>query len=133
MDIFTEYATDHSKEEAGVWQQLGNGELLIARAGNRKYSRRLSALVEKNQRTLDLKNDASDDLSDEIMASVMAETILLGWRGSLKFKGADLGPYTKARAREILAVKDFRAVVNRFANEFEAYKLAQDEVAEANL
>ena len=127
MDVFNDFATDEEKEVNGVWHELGpKAEVLVARAGNRNYARRLSAEFDKNQRVLDLKNEAADKLSEQILISVMAETVLLGWRGEeFKFKGVAL-PYSLENAKKVLAVKDFRALISRLANETEKYRAAQE-------
>jgi len=125
MDVFKEFGTDAKKESEGVWHDVGGGgKILVARAGNRKHARLLSREVEKNQRTLDLKTDAADDVSDLIMIDVMAQTILLGWSG-LKFKGADL-PYSTENAKMLLGIKDFRALVSRVSNDLDNYRAAHE-------
>jgi hypothetical protein len=143
FDVFEQFATDETLELEGVWQPVGGGaaEVLVARSGNKKHSRLLSREVEKNQAALDAKTDEADKLSDQIMADVMAQTILLGWRTpqkdgaaplpTLRFKGDDL-PYSVANARTLLAVKDFRALIGRLSNEMEKYKLVREEQAAKN-
>jgi hypothetical protein len=131
MDVYQQFASDETKESQGVWcPQGGEASLLVARSGNRAYARMLSREVEKHQRTLDLKNDAADEMSDKIMIDVMAETILLGWKG-IQFKGADL-PYSKANAKMLLGVKDFRVHVSKLAGDFEAFRAVQETVAAGN-
>jgi hypothetical protein len=132
MDVFAQFATDEKKEVEGVWVDIGDGaELLIARAGNKKYARLLGSEVEKHQRALDAKGDASDELSERLMVGVFASTILLGWRGDFKFKGEAL-PYTNENARKVLGVKDFRAFVAKLSNDIDAYRAAQEATAGKN-
>lgn len=123
LDIYSSYATDATLENNGTWRDVGEAKLLIARAGNKKYSKLLSAAVESNQRALDLKDDKAEALSDEIMVNVMAQAVLLDWK-NVGYKGEPL-PYSVESAKTLLAVKDFRALVSRLANEFDAYKLAK--------
>lgn len=126
MDVFAAYATDEKKELEGVWSDIGDGaQLLVARAGNRKYARLLGSQIEKHQRALDTKNDAADELSDKILAEVMAQTVLLGWK-NIKFKGSELS-YSVDNAKMLLAVKDFRSLVSRLSNDFDSYRVAQEE------
>lgn len=128
MDVYQQFATDEKKENEGVWVAIGDGaELLVARSGNRKYSRLLAAAIEKHQRALDLKDDAADKLSDQIMIDVMAESILLGWKGPFSFKKVDVGAYSVSGAKTLLAVKDFRGYVSKLSNEFDSFRVAQDE------
>lgn len=127
MDVFAEFATDEKKETGGIWKRVSPvTELLIARTGNDRYARLLSAKYEEHQRALDLKSEASEQLSKQIMIEVMAETILLGWRGEMKAKGEAL-TYSVANATRLLGVKDFRALVNRLASDFDSYRAAQEE------
>ena len=131
LDIFEQFAADEQKEIEGVDCQIGGGAILkVARSGNKKYARKFQQLYEKHQRTLDLKNAASDDLADQIMIAVMAETVLLGWTG-IKYKGKTL-PYSVDNAKMLLAVKDFRALVSKLSGDFETYRLAQKAEAEEN-
>lgn len=139
MDIFNSYATDENLENNGTDFPLGDATLLIARAGNRKYSREITKAVEKRRVELDQGGpDATDaaaeaagKVSDEIMVDVMARTILLGWGGNFTFKGAPMA-YSEANARTVLAVKDFRKHVASLAESMEAYK-AKAEVATGNV
>lgn len=127
LDVYEVYQTDEKAENTGVWRNLGKAKLLVARAGNKAYSKMLSRLVEENQRDLDLKDDAAEVLSDSIMQQVLAATVLLDWQ-NVGFKGEIL-PYCVENAKTLLAVKDFRAQVSRLANEAEAFKLAKSEQA----
>lgn len=136
MDVFAQYATDESKEAEGVWVTLGREDdpkapaILVARSGNKKYTKMITREVEKNQRALDLKNDAADELSDQLMISVMANTVLLGWK-NLEFKGAPLA-YSVENAKVLLGVKDFRKLVARHSDDIELYRTAH-EVAQGNV
>lgn len=121
MDIFNSYATDTKREEEGSWVDLGGGaKLLIARAGNKKYSRLLSTLVEKNKIALDQKTDAADELSDDIMVEVFSKSILLGWQG-LSFKGEPI-TYSVENAAKLLALKDFRTDVATHSKNIDNYR-----------
>jgi len=130
MDVFTQYATDEVKEAEGVWDCLGRDDdpkapaLLIARSGNKKYTKMITQQVEKHQRELDLKNDAADELSDQLMIEVMARTILLGWK-NLEFKGQPL-EVSIENAKLLLSVKDFRKLVARKSDDIERYRVAHE-------
>lgn len=130
MDIFATYATDESKENDGAWFEIGDAEFLIARAGNRKYVKALTREIEKHQKPLDRKDEAADKLSDKIMVDVLAETILLDWRG-VERGGKDF-PYSKDNAKAALALKDFRREVVKCADDFAAYRAEQEAETEKN-
>ena len=121
FDVFTSFATDENLENNGTVFKLGKGSsLLIARAGNRTYSKTLTKMVEKHRVELDAGDESAEAVSDQIMIDVMAEAILLGWE-HLSFKGADL-PYTRENAKMLLGVKDFRKHVAGLSSEMDAYK-----------
>lgn len=125
QDIFATYATDEAKEEQGVWHPEGSGRILVARDGNRKYARALTAAVEKNQQLLDTKDEAAEKLSDEIMAEVMAKTILLGVE-DLGIKGQPVENTVDGR-KQLLAIKDFRLKVQRLSKNFDSYRVKQED------
>ena len=121
MDLFTSFATDENAELNGAWRDIGQGaSLLVARAGNRHYAKALTLAVEQNRPILETRGEVAEEKSDEIMVGVLADTILLGWKG-VKFKGKDF-PYSKENARTVLKMRDFRALVQRLADEAEAYR-----------
>lgn len=130
MDIFSTYAVDETKEQTGTWMEVGDAKLLVARAGNKNYVKLLGKEVEKNQKSLDRKDDAADALSDKIMIDVLAETVLLGWE-NVSYKGAQM-EYSKANAKEILSHKEFRREVMKLADDFNAFKLEQEAEAVKN-
>lgn len=131
FDIYAAYATDENLENNGTSFPIGkDSTLLVARAGNRAYSKAITKAVEKRRVELDGNDDAAAAVSDQIMVDVMAETILLGWTG-LSFQGADL-EYSQANAKTLLAVKDFRKHVASLADNMDAYKF-KAEVATGNV
>lgn len=131
MDIFREYATDDKKENEGIWKDIGDASFLVARAGNRAYAALLTSRVEESQRVLDSKTDAGKALSEAIMLEVSAKTVLLGWKGAVKFKGADL-PYSFENAKTLLSIKDFRKLVGQWSDDFNAYRVEDEEAARKN-
>ena len=131
MDYFDQYATDPELEAKGTWvPQPGGSKLLIARSGNRAYSKLLNSLVEENQEILNANDDVADKTSEEISVKVMAKTILLGWEG-VTYKGASL-PYTLDNAVMLLGHRDFRMLVGRLADKQANYRLKKEvEMGEA--
>ena len=133
-DLFDEYATDETLELDGAWVEIGKGrELLIARSGNRAYAKLLQKTVDKASKVLDMGDDVADAKSDEIMVEVIATTILRGWRTkvdkayvpTVNFKGEAV-TYSVAQAKKMVAVKDFRRLVMKHAEDMEAYKLKKE-------
>ena len=121
LDLFQEFHTDTVAEETGVWREIGGGaSLLIARANNRHYNKALADLYEKNAEALERNDDAADKLSTDLMIQVLADTILLGWKG-VGYKRQPM-EYSTANARTMLALRDFRTLVVKKANEIDVYK-----------
>jgi hypothetical protein len=110
MDFAT-FRTDETAENEGVWIDIGpDCALLIGRLASKRHSecfRRMTS-APSIKKALDA-NSLSAEESARIQGEVLAETILLGWRG-LQENGAEI-PYSKEKARELLTVKDFRALV----------------------
>ena len=130
MDIFKAYAVDEDKELNGKWMPLGDAKLLVARAGNKKYVKLLGKEVELHQKALDAKDDAADALSDQIMVKVLANTILLGW-DNVAYDGVKL-EYSLENAVKLLSLKEFRREVMKLSDDFNAFKLVQQEESEKN-
>ena len=129
LDIFAEFDV----QDDGVWVPYkGDIEFLIARAGNAKFRRRLSYFYEKNRRLLDGKSEAAEKKSNEVLATVMAETILLGWKGKVAIRGEVL-EYSKANAERLLGVQMFREWVTSQSQDQHAYKTVKDEEDKENL
>ena len=119
MDL-REFKTDKSKEEDGVWESLGDEcSVKVARYGNpamlrayRKYPRVLRQRLENGQ--------VDDDKSAAVMAEVMADTVLLDWKG-LKEDKKNV-PYNRENCIRVLKeYPDFRGMVFEIANEAQLY------------
>ena len=115
-----DFKTDRDKEKDGVWEDLGDGcSVLVARYGNqamvnayRRYPRVLRQRLESGQ--------VDDDKSSTIMAKVMADTILLDWKG-LKEDGKEV-PYSKEECVRVLTdYPDVRLMIFEISNEAQLY------------
>ena len=129
VDLFSAFAVDATQEQEGVLTQVPNaGDTLfkIARSGNKQFSRLIQAQFKRNRAVLESKGDAAADKSDEIMIDVMAKSILVGWEGTVLYKGKAL-EYSPANARKLLAIKDFRKAVAQFADDVSAFKFKETE------
>jgi len=131
LDIFAQFATDETLENQGVWVEYGEAKFLVGRSGNRAYSKKLSALVEQNQKLLDIKDEAAEALSQKIFIEVMAESILLGWSGPVAYKGEPL-PFSRDAVRQLLEIKDFRREVTRWAEDINRFKARVEEAQVKN-
>ena len=125
LNVFNEYATDEKAEVEGTIMEVGEAKLTIARIGNKKYSRKLSKLYERNRKALERKDDTADALSDKIMIDVLSETVLLGWEGIDDEKGKPM-PYSKDNAVKLLGLKDFRKLIMELAGDESEFKLVKE-------
>ena len=131
MDIFNTFATNTELEEAGVEIKIGpDAYITVARAGNRKYAKLLSTLFEENRTLLETGTKEADEYSDQLMVQVIAETILLGWKG-LKYKDKIL-KHSVENAVTLLKVKDFRKLVMDHAQKIEHFKAGKESAAIKN-
>lgn len=128
IDIFADFAVHN---DAVAVPYRGDVEFLIARDGNPRYKKRLTHLYRRNERVLDGKGDAADAKSEEIMIQVMAETILVGWTGTLAVQGQSL-EYSVENAKKLLAVEKFREWVTAQSRDASLFKTVKDEEFEGN-
>lgn len=139
MDIFSLFATDAKSEEKGrafTKEFGGKSTFIIARSGNRSYTRDIQAQFEAHRHTLELKDtpeqqQESDDLSFKIMGEVMARTILLGWSGEVSYKGVPV-EYSYENAVMLLKHKEFRAKINQLADDYRKFLVEAQEKDEKN-
>lgn len=136
MDVFNEFATDLTKEVEGVVHFLRGKDsskdpwIRVARTGNEKYSALLTELFEQNREALQAKTKAGEELAVQLMVEVMARTILLD-HGNLTFKGAPV-PAGVAGREMLLGVKDFRALVQKKADDMNSYRAVALEADSGN-
>lgn len=130
IDLFEQYATDETAENDGVWIPHGDSEFLIARSGNKQYSKQIAAEYKKNEKLLAVEGDAASKLSDKIMIDLLATTVLKGWRTKqadesyLPVIGYKRKPleYSSENAKMVLAHKDFRKDVAAWSDDMTKFK-----------
>lgn len=117
------FRIDSGKSEKGVWVDVDDGRLLIARMFNPQWSKTIKELTEQH-RGVDGKKELSDEENAKIINQTMSETILLGWEG-LTFNGKEY-PYSKENCLELLSNKEFtefREYVWKMASDIENYRV----------
>lgn len=130
MDIFQTFATDEIAESAGRAFPLDKTtSVTVARTGNPTYVKALRRRMEESQVDITDNSDANELLVGGMIIDAMADGILLGWSG-VQYKGQDL-PYSKANARMLLGIKDFRERISGIAGKQESFRL-KEEVAQGN-
>ncbi|MFX4220699.1 MAG: hypothetical protein ACMVO3_06715 [Thalassobaculum sp.] len=135
MDL-SRFKTDTALEDEGVWTTIdaaSDAEIRIARIGNRRYRETMAKRLKPYRRAL-RAGTLDDSVTERLTAEVLAETVLLDWRG-LTVDGAPL-PYSRETARDLLldpAYRDFRDLVVELAGELDLYRERDLEDAEKNL
>lgn len=127
MDLFSTFATDPKLELEGREFPLDRtSSITVARSGNPAYVKALRNALEKNKSDLDFGGDAANDLALGIVIDVMAEHILLGWKG-VEYQGKPL-TYSVANAKMLLTdLPEFRKKVEGLSNNFESFKVKDTE------
>ena len=132
FDVFEKFATDETKEECGVEVSLGKGvSLTIARANNSGFLKLVQEEADQvAEKSVALSGEDAEALDRKTMLTVLAKTVLLGWKG-VAYKGKVL-KYSIDNAAMLLAHKDFRKLVMEHANDFEHYKAKLEGADEKN-
>lgn len=134
MDL-NRFKADTTLEDEGVWVPIdtdGGAELKVARIGNRRYRETMARRLKPYRRAI-RAGTLDDSVTERITAEVLAETVLLDWRG-LERDGQNL-PYSASTAAELLkdaGYKDFRDLIVEMASDLENYRERDLEEAEKN-
>lgn len=134
MDL-SRFKTDTALEDEGVWTTIdasSDAQIRVARIGNRRYRETMARRLKPYRRAL-RAGTLDDSVTERITAEVLAETVLLDWRG-VSADGVPL-PYSREAARDLLldpAYRDFRDLVVELAGELDLYRERDLEAAEKN-
>jgi len=100
--IYDIFGTDKSAEQDGIILEYGKGlEIRIARAGgsNTKFEKAVQQKMRKYG--LQAKHDLLDnEQMREVMREVLAETVVLGWKGFTDRAGASL-PFNRENCIQV--------------------------------
>ena len=122
----SKFKSDIEKVENGTWIDLGDGlHICVARTGNKKSVAMFNKLTKPYRQMIE-RGTMPDDKYREINVKIVAETILLGWRG-LSDKGVEV-PYSPEKAAEILsdpAYAGFLKLVQDLAAEEEVFRVEE--------
>ena len=109
MDLKS-YKVDLGAEKEGVWVKIGeDAELLIARWLNpacreamAKYAKEFVTVnADAGVAVQEMEKRLDDGSSAKMLAHVIADSVLLGWRGNLRMNG-ELLEYSRERALELM-------------------------------
>ena len=132
FDVFDRYATDENLEVEGVEVPLGDGAFIkVARADNERFNKMLVEVLEANAEKLDTLPEAeSKKLDRQLYNEVLAETVLLGWKG-MHYQGKPM-KYSKANAIKLLEHRDFKKEVLQQAARRQHFKQKWEEADAKN-
>lgn len=123
----SKFATDTGLEEDGVWIDIGEGaSLKVARIGNPRYRKALRAATKPHARSIRMGILPQDQI-EELELNVIADTILLDWKG-IEDDNGDPIEYNRENALQLLQnLRDFRALVLDIAQEQQAFRREEQE------
>lgn len=111
--------TDPALDE-GAWIKLGDVEIKIARLGSPRYQSAMIARLKPHRESIEL-GIMADAEAQKIESELLADFIVLDWRGDMKMDGKDL-PYSRANAITALQIEVFRKWVKEQATELENFR-----------
>jgi hypothetical protein len=121
MDL-NKFKTDPTLDE-GVWLKLADAELKIARLGSPRYQSALLARLKPHRESIELgiMKDADAVL---IEVELLADFILIDWRGNLELDGVPLS-YSRENAIKVLQIEEFRRWVKEQAQRLENFRTGE--------
>jgi hypothetical protein len=122
MDLNT-LKTDPKAEQEGVWVTIDDKtSLKIARINNERYKTETRRKLAPHKRAI--RNETlADSVMVPILGEVMADAILLDWRG-MEENGQPL-PYSRGKAAQVLTESpEFRNLVVELASDRELFRPA---------
>lgn len=122
MDI-NQLRTDLSAEEQGVWVTYqGDVQFKLARIDNPRYTAKLAAAIKPHRKAIRTDTMPDKDLL-EITTAVLAETVVLDWKG-IEEDGKPV-KYSVEKAKEFLldpSLKDVTEWICTFAKDAANYR-----------
>lgn len=128
LSIEKKFATDLEASKDGVWHRIDEEtQIKVAKARNENFKKRAFELFNENKIELFSKTGKFTDLDErKLMSQLIAETILLDWRGVKDQDGKEV-KYTPEIGAQVLAnpeMGDFLELVQTCAENEEAYRKA---------
>jgi hypothetical protein len=105
VSFFKRYKTDQTLEENGVWVDLGEDVHVLV---GRLTSKRTREVRRRLMKKYESMREMPPSLEDQINIQVMAESVLLDWRGVTDENNKPI-PYSRDAAIKLLTeLSDFR-------------------------
>ena len=106
MSGLNAFAIDVAKEEAGIWESVGDMEFLVARAGNTEWKKLYKRLEAITFGPAYRKKEKDPEKELDVLIKCLAHTAILDWK-NVTLDGKPL-KYTKELAYDILSDKRFK-------------------------
>ncbi len=127
MDLKSTYEVDPTKESEGVWVPWEDAQIKVGRVGGPAYQKALRARTKMGSRGF----RQTDEHQTNILCEVMADAVLLDWKG-IKEGGKPV-PFSRDNAYAMLKkYAQFRDEVTALASNFELFRTEEEDDAEKN-
>jgi hypothetical protein len=128
LSIEKKFATDLEASKDGVWHRIDEEtQIKVAKARNENFKKRAYELFNENKIEMFSRTGKFTDLDErKLMSQLIAETILIDWKGVKDQDGKEV-KYTPEIGAQVLAnpeMGDFLELVQTCAENEEAYRKA---------
>lgn len=131
MDIKKTFGTNRDLELEGVWEPINEeASVKIARIGNDRYTKLFQKLMRPYRKQV-RRGTMPDKKAEEIYNQVIAETVLLDWKG-LTEDDKPLEYSVENAIRLLTEYKDFKDLVVDAAEAMETFQKEEIEESEKN-
>lgn len=129
MDLYKTYGTDEDLETEGVWTEWTNdSKVKLGRIGGVAFNR----VQRQKMRRMRTGFRADSEMQDKILVEVLAETVLLDWKGFVDADGKAL-KYSKDAAVKVLTdLPTFRDDIVAAASDMSLFQAEDEADAEKN-
>jgi hypothetical protein len=122
MDI-KDFKAEAEKENEGVWVDCGDDlEIKVTRMFNASFNRAIATKRKPHGRRF----DRSLELQEKVLIEVMADVVILDWKGLTD--GGKAVKFSKSKALEFLTdSRDFRNLVSQIADDISNFQIETQE------
>ena len=135
-EIKKEYGIDLKLATEGKWfplSMISGVEIKVAKVGNPHYEKTAKRLYSPFKERL-RRNTLATDVMERITNDLIVQSLLKDWRGMPGEDGQDV-PFSQEEAMVLIKdpeLREIRDEILGFAEDFQAFKLVQDEELEKN-
>jgi len=121
-NVWNIFGINQKLSEEGIWRKFKGGiEIKVARLGNGLYDKKTEEVFRPHKK--ELRNDEmSEDLKLDLTRQIMAETILLEWRGLKDESGKSIASTYENKLSALTAMKDLADKVSVISMDDDNYR-----------